>query len=75
MALVDANRKFIYIDVGTNGRASDGGIFGECSMVRAIDNPLGILPSRPLPGRTTDTPFVILGDDAYKYIYTLFVLI
>ena len=68
MALVDANRKFIYIDVGTNGRASDGGIFGECSLVRAIehqDNPLGIPPSRPLPGRTTDTPFVILGDDAF----------
>ena len=62
------NHKFIYIDVGTNGRASDGGIFGECSLVRAIehqDNPLGIPPSKPLPGRTTDTPFVILGDDDF----------
>lgn len=26
MALVDADLKFIYIDVGTNGRVSDGGV-------------------------------------------------
>ena len=26
LALVDADLKFIYVDVGTNGRISDGGV-------------------------------------------------
>ncbi|GFU95846.1 DDE Tnp4 domain-containing protein [Trichonephila clavipes] len=29
LALVDANLKFLYVDVGTNGRVSDGGVWGS----------------------------------------------
>ncbi|GFX46433.1 protein ALP1-like [Trichonephila clavipes] len=29
LALVDANFKFFYVDVGTNGRVSDGGVWGK----------------------------------------------
>ena len=32
MALVDADLKFIYIDVGTNGRVSDGGVWAKLRM-------------------------------------------
>ena len=32
MALVDADYKFIYADIGANGRVSDGGVFGSCSL-------------------------------------------
>ena len=32
MALVDANRKFIYIDVGCNGMINDGGVFGKTTL-------------------------------------------
>ncbi|XP_039948597.1 protein ANTAGONIST OF LIKE HETEROCHROMATIN PROTEIN 1-like [Bactrocera tryoni] len=31
MAVVDASYKYLYIDVGCNGRISDGGIFSKCS--------------------------------------------
>ena len=27
MGLVDANSKFLYVDMGCNGRVSDGGVF------------------------------------------------
>lgn len=32
MALVDADFKFIYVYVDTNGRASDTGVWSRCSL-------------------------------------------
>ena len=32
MALVDANYRFLYVSLGANGSASDGGVFKECSL-------------------------------------------
>ena len=37
MALVDAQYRFIYIDVGVNGRVSDGGVFSRCSPNTALE--------------------------------------
>ena len=37
MALVVANYKFIYVDVGCNGRSSDGSVFRNCSLSEAIE--------------------------------------
>ena len=45
MALVDANYRFIYIDIGCNGRVSDGGVFDNCSLSKLLSdttNPLHI---------------------------------
>ena len=36
LALVDANLKFLFVDVGTNGRISDGGVWGKSQLKKAI---------------------------------------
>lgn len=67
LALVDADYKFISIDVGTNGRVSDGGVYRESNLGRAINaNTLNIPPPKPLPHRDTPVPFVIVADDAFS---------
>lgn len=66
MALVDADLKFIYIDVGTNGRVSDGGVWAKCGLSRALeDNTLNIPPPEDLPGRQTPVPYVVVADEAF----------
>ena len=63
MAAVDANYKFIYIDVGCNGRVSDGGVFRESSLGKAMeDKSLGVPKEEPLKGGVTDVPYVFVGD-------------
>ena len=43
LALVDANCKFMYVDVGCNGRISDGGVYGSSSLSKAIENCLLVI--------------------------------
>lgn len=35
-AMVDANYKFIYIDVGAAGRAGDAGVFADSALNKAL---------------------------------------
>lgn len=66
LALVDANYKFLYIHVGTNGRVSDSGVYWESDLSRAIEHKLLNFPEdRPLPGRQKSIPFVIVADSAF----------
>ena len=66
MALVDAQYRFIYVDVGVNGRVSDGGVFSRCSLNKAIEsNSLHIPQHRPLPGTEIPCPFHIIADEAF----------
>ena len=52
LALVDANYKFIYVDVGCNGRISDGDVYRNSSLSNAIENCLlGIPPDRIIAER------------------------
>ncbi|CAH1981115.1 unnamed protein product [Acanthoscelides obtectus] len=55
LALVDDQYCFQYIDVGANGRASDGGVFSKSSLNSAIENNLLKLPPNA----------VFVADDAF----------
>ncbi|XP_046737107.1 putative nuclease HARBI1 [Diprion similis] len=66
MATVDANYKFTYIDVGYNGRASDGGVFENSSLKKGLEeNTVRLPPPEPLPGREIPVPYVFVADDAF----------
>ncbi|KAJ8927682.1 hypothetical protein NQ314_019839 [Rhamnusium bicolor] len=52
LALVDANYNFIYVDVGVNGRVSDGGVYRQSSLAKALaQNSLNIPEDKCLPQR------------------------
>lgn len=67
LGLADANYKFLYADVGTNGRISDGGVFRKSKLFEAMqNNNLKFPEERALPGMQNPLPFVILGDSAFS---------
>ncbi|CAN7992209.1 unnamed protein product, partial [Ixodes hexagonus] len=62
-ALVDAESRFLYIDVGAPGSDGDGGIWRTTPLRNAIENGKAGLPiSGPGP---VGVPPVIVGDDAF----------
>lgn len=66
MGLADANYKFIYANIGVNGRISDGGVFGSCKLSQKLyNNTLGLPEPKPLSGRFKRMPYVIVADDAF----------
>jgi hypothetical protein len=67
MALVDANYNFLYIDVGCNGRISDGGVYNNSTLCSAIENNNLNFPADDyLPNSEIKTPYVIVADDAFR---------
>lgn len=68
LALVDAHYRFIYINVGANGRVSDGGVFNGTDLANLLTdsgNPRHLPPDRPLPRMNELVPYVILADAAF----------
>ncbi|XP_051536726.1 uncharacterized protein LOC127430744 [Myxocyprinus asiaticus] len=65
MALVDSNYRFLYVDVGCNGRISDG-VFGGCSLQDALENRTSNIPAHaPLPESDLLAPYCIVADEAF----------
>ena len=61
LALVDADYKFLYVDVGCTGRVSDGGVFRNSSLGDALEhNKLNVPDSEE-----EQLPYVVVGDDAF----------
>nr|XP_022910597.1 uncharacterized protein LOC111421654 [Onthophagus taurus] len=66
-ALVDANYNFIYVDVGCQGRISDGGVFKHTTLYQKLENrSLNIPNSKALQiPYCVEVPYMILGDKAF----------
>jgi len=66
MALVDADYKFIYVNVGASGAGSDGGVFAETDLKATLeDGSIGLPEAEPLPNDVKCMPYYIVGDDAF----------
>ncbi|CAN7939825.1 unnamed protein product [Ixodes hexagonus] len=68
MAAVDSTYKYTLIDVGAEGRQSDGGVFKNSDFGRALDNRTLDVPSMArLPyTNVTVAPYVFVGDEAFQ---------
>ncbi|MCM8858028.1 MAG: transposase family protein [Candidatus Thiodiazotropha sp.] len=66
MALVDADYKFIWVDVGANGSASDATVFNQSELKETIENgSIGFPAADPLPQDDRPMPYFIIADDAF----------
>ncbi|CAI6376538.1 unnamed protein product [Macrosiphum euphorbiae] len=66
LALVDADYKFIAMDVGSYGRNSDGGIFSQSVIGQKLNNKtLNVPEPAPLTENGDPQPYVIVGDEAF----------
>jgi len=66
-AAVDAHGKFLFIDVGCNGKASDSSIFQDSELYKALKKGSLKIPSESklFPGAAKKTPYFFIGDDAF----------
>lgn len=66
LALVDAHLNFLYVDAGSNGRCSDGGVFAKSTLKPILEGDHLNMPSADLVPETEVTlPYVIVADDAF----------
>lgn len=66
LALVDANCKFIAVDVGSYGKEGDSGIFSKSNIGKYIYSGKMFPQDEELPGFGRSMPFVIIGDEAFR---------
>lgn len=63
MAVVNAKYEILYVDVGKNGRLSDGGVFQETAFFQLLnDNKLNLPKNNDNVGNLN---FVFIGDEAF----------
>lgn len=66
LAMVDANCKFVVIDVGSYGKEGDAGIFNKSKMGLLVKNKIIFPPPKNLPHSNILVPHVIVGDEAFS---------
>ena len=63
LAVMDADYKFLWPDVGSNGSCSDAQIFNKYHLMQSIDENIG-LPDADPSGNDRDTKKFTVADDA-----------
>ena len=73
-ALVDADYRFMYVDVGAEGKASDSSLWKDSRFAKDVNdpnNPMHIPSARHFPGYKGRLPFYFIGDDAFQLALNL----
>ena len=66
MALVDSGYKFLYVDIGAEGSASDGGTWNHCSLHEAVEMEIAGVPEpATMPNDDHPVPYHFVADDAF----------
>ena len=72
LALVDADYKFTWCDVGSTGCSSDAQIWNHCELQEAVnDGTIGFPDDSPLPYDDRPMPYFFIGDDAFALRATM----
>jgi hypothetical protein len=71
MSLVDAEYKFVFSNVGCNGRISDGGVFQLQDYQNFWKPALHCPTSEPVGGRYKPLPHIIVADDTFPLMPSL----
>ena len=72
LALVDADYKFLWVNVGASGLSSDAQIFNRSKLKRRIKKGTsGLPPPEPLGPGGPDLHYFLLEEDAYICPYAL----
>ena len=69
LAIASADYEFLYVDIGAEGRASDGGTWRKCTFHDHLyggSNLLDIPHARHVPGMQQMIPYFLVGDDAFR---------
>ncbi|XP_036143496.1 uncharacterized protein LOC118645845 [Monomorium pharaonis] len=66
MAIVDANYRFIWVDIGDYGSMNDAGIWSKTALREALEQNTICLPEACfLPHTDCVQPFALVGDEGF----------
>lgn len=71
LAVCDVNSKFLYVQIGSAGSESDGGVFASSELYNLLENDCINIPPPENIGNLGPVPYYIIGDAAFalgKYV-------
>ena len=65
LAVAHASYRFVYVDIGSFGKQSDGSIFANSFMGKALASQTILIPKKNVVEGNTSLPYVFVGDEAF----------